>query len=61
MNDQIPIIFESVFDVTLNMINKDFAEYPDHRVGFFKLVKAINQYCFQGKSSVDPLFAIFAQ
>ncbi|KAG0001063.1 Karyopherin transporter [Entomortierella chlamydospora] len=46
LNDQIPIILESVFDVTLNMINKDFAEYPDHRVGFFKLVQAISQNCF---------------
>ncbi|KAG0324890.1 Karyopherin transporter [Dissophora globulifera] len=46
LNDKIPIILESVFDVTLNMINKDFAEYPDHRVGFFKLVRAISQSCF---------------
>ncbi|KAF9208266.1 Karyopherin transporter [Haplosporangium sp. Z 27] len=46
LNDKIPIILESVFDVTLNMINKDFAEYPDHRVGFFKLVRAINLSCF---------------
>ncbi|KAF9127184.1 Karyopherin transporter [Mortierella sp. 14UC] len=46
LNDRIPIILESVFDVTLNMINKDFSEYPDHRVGFFKLVRAISQSCF---------------
>ncbi|KAG0256031.1 Karyopherin transporter [Mortierella polycephala] len=46
LNDKIPIILESVFDVTLNMINKDFAEYPDHRVGFFKLVRSISQCCF---------------
>ncbi|KAI1319900.1 Karyopherin transporter [Mortierella claussenii] len=46
LNDQIPIILESVFDVTLNMINKDFSEYPDHRVGFFKLLQAITQNCF---------------
>ncbi|KAG0314997.1 Karyopherin transporter [Dissophora globulifera] len=47
LNDKIPIILESVFDVTLNMINKDFAEYPDHRVGFFKLLRAISHYCFE--------------
>ncbi|CAO3568485.1 unnamed protein product [Mortierella alpina] len=46
LNDKIPIILESVFDCTLNMINKDFSEYPDHRVGFFKLVRAISQSCF---------------
>ncbi|KAG0245961.1 CRM1 C terminal-domain-containing protein [Mortierella sp. GBAus27b] len=54
LNDQVPIILESVFGVTLNMINKDFAEYPDHRVGFFKLVKAINQFCFQALLKLPP-------
>ncbi|KAF9192787.1 Karyopherin transporter [Haplosporangium sp. Z 767] len=46
LNDQIPNILASVFDVTLNMINKDFSEYPEHRVGFFKLVRSISQCCF---------------
>ncbi|KAG0002313.1 Karyopherin transporter [Modicella reniformis] len=54
LNDQIPIILQSVFDVTLDMINKDFEEYPDHRVGFFKLVKAINQLCFQALLKLPP-------
>lgn len=30
------------------MINQDFAEFPEHRVGFFKLLRAINLYCFPG-------------
>jgi exportin-1 len=30
------------------MINQDFAEYPEHRVGFFKLLRAINLNCFPG-------------
>jgi exportin-1 len=30
------------------MINQDFAEYPEHRVGFFKLLRAINIHCFPG-------------
>ncbi|KAF9919098.1 Karyopherin transporter [Lobosporangium transversale] len=46
LNDQIPLILEAVFDVTLQMINKDFSEYPEHRVGFFKLLQAIMQNCF---------------
>ncbi|KAF8939545.1 Crm1-F1 [Dissophora ornata] len=54
LNDRIPIILESVFDVTLNMINKDFAEYPDHRVGFFKLVRAISQSCFPALMKLPP-------
>ena len=31
------------------MINQDFAEYPEHRVGFFKLLRAINSECFPGE------------
>jgi exportin-1 len=48
ITDKIPIILEAVFECTLNMINKNFEEYPEHRVGFFKLLQAINQYCFPG-------------
>ncbi|KAF9918887.1 Karyopherin transporter [Lobosporangium transversale] len=54
LNDKIPLILESVFDVTLNMINKDFAEYPDHRVGFFKLVRTINLSCFPALMKLPP-------
>ncbi|KAH7026839.1 CRM1 C terminal-domain-containing protein [Linnemannia elongata] len=54
LNDRIPIILESVFDVTLNMINKDFSEYPDHRVGFFKLLRAISQSCFPALIKLPP-------
>ncbi|KAF8935515.1 CRM1 C terminal-domain-containing protein [Dissophora ornata] len=54
LSDKIPIILESVFDVTLSMINKDFAEYPDHRVGFFKLVRAISQNCFEVLLTLPP-------
>lgn len=46
MDDRVPIIMESVFECTLEMINKDFHEYPEHRVQFFKLLQAINLYCF---------------
>jgi exportin-1 len=46
MTDKISIILESVFECTLNMINKDFQEYPEHRVAFFNLLLTINQNCF---------------
>lgn len=49
MEDRVPTIMENVFECTLEMINKDFSEYPEHRVEFFKLLKAINFYCFPGK------------
>ena len=28
---QIPKIFDAVFECTLDMINKDFEEHPEHR------------------------------
>ena len=31
------------------MINQDFAEFPEHRAGFFKLLRAINLNCFPGE------------
>ena len=43
-----PAILDAVFEPTLNMINQDFSEFPEHRVGFFKLLRAINLNCFPG-------------
>lgn len=40
------LILQSVFECTLNMINNDFTEYPEHRVEFYKLLKAINEKSF---------------
>lgn len=48
IGEKVPVILDAVFECTLNMINKDFEEYPEHRLGFFKLLRAINQYCFPG-------------
>ncbi|KAJ3415020.1 Karyopherin transporter [Chytridiales sp. JEL 0842] len=46
MIDKIPAILDAVFECTLNMINKDFMTYPEHRSGFFKLINNINNYAF---------------
>merc|ERR1711963_1291815 len=43
---QIPKIFDAVFECTLDMINKDFEEHPEHRTNFFLLLQAVNLYCF---------------
>jgi len=53
MEDKVPTIMENVFECTLEMINKDFSEYPEHRVEFFKLLKAINFYCFPALLRLD--------
>ena len=53
MEDRVPVIMENVFECTLEMINKDFSEYPQHRVEFFKLLKAINYSCFPALLKLD--------
>jgi exportin-1 len=50
LTPQVPAILDAVFEPTLNMINQDFAEFPEHRVGFFKLLRAIDLACFPGKA-----------
>merc|ERR1719204_1766713 len=42
----IPPIFDAVFECTLDMINKNFEEYPEHRINFFLLLQAVNSHCF---------------
>jgi exportin-1 len=49
LTPQVPAILDAVFEPTLNMINQDFSEFPEHRVGFFKLLRAVNLNCFPGK------------
>jgi exportin-1 len=48
MEEQVPVIMQQVFECTLEMINKDFSEFPEHRVEFFGLLRAINLHCFPG-------------
>ncbi|KAF9466324.1 CRM1 C terminal-domain-containing protein [Collybia nuda] len=54
LTPQVPAILDAVFEPTLNMINQDFAEFPEHRVGFFKLLRAINLNCFPALLGVPP-------
>lgn len=41
ITQQVPKIFDAVFECTLNMINKDFEEFPEHRTNFFLLLQVI--------------------
>merc|ERR1712024_138340 len=52
LTPQIPKIFDAVFECTLDMINKDFEEYPEHRTNFFLLLQAVNLYCFDAFLSI---------
>jgi len=42
----VPKIFDAVFECTLNMINKDFEEFPEHRTNFFLLLQVSIGYLF---------------
>ena len=48
MTDGVPHILEALFECTLDMINKDLEEFPEHRINFFKMLQSINMYCFDG-------------
>jgi exportin-1 len=47
MMDDVPRIFEAVFACTLDMITKNFEDYPEHRLKFFSLLRAIASHCFR--------------
>ncbi|VAI40691.1 unnamed protein product [Triticum turgidum subsp. durum] len=56
MLDDVPRIFEAVFQCTLEislivrsgqMITKNFEDYPEHRLKFFSLLRAIGTHCFK--------------
>lgn len=49
MTPRILLVFEATFEPTLNMITKDFTEFPENRTGFYNLLRAINANCFPGK------------
>ncbi|XP_071732149.1 protein EXPORTIN 1A [Rutidosis leptorrhynchoides] len=54
MIDDVPRIFEVVFQCTLEMITKNFEDYPEHRLKFFSLLRAIATYCFQALILLSP-------
>ncbi|KAJ0397591.1 hypothetical protein P43SY_001661 [Pythium insidiosum] len=43
----VPLILNAVFECTLQMITKNFEDFPEHRMNFFELLKAVNEYCFE--------------
>lgn len=39
--------------VSVQMITKNFEDYPDHRLKFFSLLRAINSHCFRALFSLS--------
>eukprot|EP01114_Cavostelium_apophysatum_P018091 TRINITY_DN5522_c0_g1_i1.p1 TRINITY_DN5522_c0_g1~~TRINITY_DN5522_c0_g1_i1.p1 ORF type:complete len:1069 (+),score=345.41 TRINITY_DN5522_c0_g1_i1:320-3526(+) len=54
MTKEVPRIFNSVFECTLEMITKNFQDYPEHRLYFFNLLRAIDASCFQVFFTISP-------
>ncbi|XP_024989566.1 protein EXPORTIN 1A-like isoform X2 [Cynara cardunculus var. scolymus] len=50
----VPRIFEAVFQCTLEMITKNFEDYPEHRLKFFSLLRAIATHCFRALILLSP-------
>ena len=45
MENEVPRIFEAVFECTLGMITQNMEDYPEHRLQFFGLLRAITNSC----------------
>ena len=46
MLPQIPFVFQGTFECTLAMIAKNYSDYPEIRLHFFGMLRAITQNCF---------------
>jgi exportin-1 len=54
MTDKIPAVLDAIFECTLQMIQEDFTSYPEHRVAFYRLIRAINVQCFEALLAIPP-------
>uniref|UniRef100_F1KQU0 Exportin-1 n=1 Tax=Ascaris suum TaxID=6253 RepID=F1KQU0_ASCSU len=54
INCEVIRILDAVFTCTLEMINRDMEEYPEHRINFFKLLYALNHECFDVFVALPP-------
>lgn len=52
--NEIVLILSNVFQCTLEMINKDFTEYPEHRIEFYKLLREIDLKGFNALLQFPP-------
>lgn len=54
MESAVPRIFEATFEPTLQMITKNFEDYPEQRLAFFSLLRAITNQCFKMLFTMSP-------
>jgi exportin-1 len=51
---EIPRIMDAIFEPTLDLITKNMMDFPEHRIGFFKFLRAANEHSFFGLFSISP-------
>jgi exportin-1 len=54
VESEIAAIFDACFQTTLSMITKNYEEYPDHRIKFYSLLRAVVQHCFRAICALSP-------
>lgn len=54
ITSEIPQIFDAVFECTLDMIKKNFEDFPQHRVAFYELLQQVNAHCFDAFLNIPP-------
>nr|CAG4651571.1 EOG090X00LI [Triops cancriformis] len=50
----VPPILDALFECTLNMINKNFEDFPEHRTNFYKLLQSVDTHCFPAFLNLPP-------
>lgn len=53
-DEYVNIMFQALFESTLSMINTSDAEFPEHRMAFFKFLSAINTHAFRAMLALNP-------
>jgi len=61
MTTQVPRVFEAVFKCTLDMITKNFEDFPEHRSNLFNLLRAINHHCFPALLTNESNFTLIIE
>ena len=49
---------EALFDCTLDMLNKDLEEFPEHRLNFFRMLQSFTTHCFPCMSRYTSTYFI---
>jgi len=54
ITNEIPVMFNAVFECTLQMITTNYQDYPEIRFEFYNFLKEVNRYCFPALKAMGP-------